>query len=680
MRRGLTPLCAVLGALAACGGGSPGGAGGDWLAEEGASVYPLGWLGGRAHPAPRSVQVPDPDSRGGTTVAGGMVVTQVTPDAPLAVAGVGRGDVIVGVAGAWLPNKEDPSLDLMRAIEDQVSSGADALELGVLRSGALDTVRLSPGLAPLEVGLPGPSERLEDMVRAGLRRLVALQADDGSFPGATGADAQVATCSLAGLALLAGGAGEGGNAPALARCRARVEAAVDDLSSELGPWGTALATMFLAELAGPLELGASAFITTAGVRPAALELPEGMPSGAIVIGGQGGELPEYPAEMLEKLGESGGLAEGAVQFTVVGPPGATQVAHPPGATPEAGEAPSEGGTDGPLWTLEQLGQLGQLGGEELGQRLGPLIAAVERLVALQRESGGWDPEDPQESEATEGSEGSEGSEDSEGPGDAGDTGEGSIAFSDATLATNQALLALGMAERVGAPVAGEVLRRGLAFVRQRTNDGHVFSVDVPGFDRRREAGRANGAAAALLALNCRRTDPFLRELTDYGDRHGPTIPGARAGVPLHVLNTAVLARQRGLDAWAVFFEEFRHLLVSVQEPDGSFAPYPHDPAADPAAELALDALCAGEAGRTALWTLVAALQSDRLPVLGASARNPLQTTMTSAGVRVASGFAAHVPAPVQLEGGEWKHVLEAAGVDPEQVIRKAAGGDDDGDD
>ncbi len=611
-------------ALSGC-GGDPGASprAAEWLAEEGARVQALGWLGARAHPADRSVEVPL--EAGSTEVAGGMVVTEVLEAGPLAAAGAERGDVIVRVGeDGWLPNKEDPGLDLMRALEAEVSSGVDPIELGLLRGGQPRTVQVSHGRSPLEVGLPGPSDRLGEMARAGLDRLAELGAADPSLGAGGSADADAAISSLAGLAFLGGGSAEEGAAHAgdLARCRDRVPALVRDQGSQLGPWGAALAVMFLAELAGPLELEprmiamSTDALTVSGGE--GIDWPADMPEGTIVYGIQTGGGGDLPVDLEEILSDLGGLEGGGeIQISVVGgPPGQPlELASASGGE----EPPAAEPVDGPLWTPEELALLA---GDETVARLELLSLAVDRLLSLQLESGGWDP-------AEEG-----------------------MAFSDSTLATNQALLALGMAERAGAPAPCEAIRRGLAFVRSHTNDGHVFYVDTPGFDRRREAGRAAGAAAALRALNCRETESFLSELTVYADRHAGDLPSADAGVPLHVLNAAVLRRQRGPDAWAAFYRDFRYLLVALQDPDGSFAPCPGTAPAGPG----LDPFLAGGAARTALWSLVLGLQSERLPVLGARARNPLQSPMDAEGLRVPSGFS-------EAAGAVLQRVIEGAGAE-----------------
>ena len=607
-------------------GGEPDG-GGDarsWLDEESAPVRALGWLGGRAHPATRGVEIPDPGGPSPSVMAGGMVVTEVWPDGVLSVAGVVRGDVIVRVGDDWLPNKEDPGPDLVRAIEAQVSAGTSSIGIGLLRSGKLELVHLLHDQVPLEIGLPGPSERLEGMVRAGLDRLVAFQREDGTFEGVDDGEAGVFVGSLAGLAFLAGGArdGEGEAAGALDRCRERVETAIEDSEHALDPWGAALATMFLAELAGPLELQTMVFTTVSGFETGDEPAMSGdfeIPEGAVVYELGSDDLPPELAELLEGLD----LPEGGGGFQVSMVSGPPPDGMPSGTTAleeETGEAEPMAG---PLWTLEELEALAA---EDVASRLASLSTAVARLVALQTETGGWDPDGEE------------------------------VGFSDSTLATNQALLALGMAERVGVPVDGEVLRRGLAFVRERTNDGHVFYVDAPGFDRRREAGRSSGAAAALLAMNCESTDAFLRELVDYGDQHARTIPQGSAAVPLHVLNAAILRRQQGLGAWAVFLEEFRHVLVMLQEPDGSYAPYPGSTESG----LTIDARLTSPAARTALWSLVAGIQSDLVPVLLATARNPLQTPMTGEGDRRPGGFSASSGASISLEGADLEEMIREA--------------------
>ena len=133
---------------------------------------------------------------------------------------------------------------------------------------------------------------------------------------------------------------------------------------------------------------------------------------------------------------------------------------------KAGEGPRVVGPE--TWKKHVNAEvLEQLADKETVERLRPLMKLVERLNSIQKEAGGWDAESDQ------------------------------VGYSERTLTTNQVLLALGMAQRAGAPVPGAVLRRGLEYLRAKTNDGHVIPVGEKGFDRRLEAGRSSGAGAAL---------------------------------------------------------------------------------------------------------------------------------------------------------------------------------------
>ncbi len=613
---------------------------GSWLAESEAVIRPLGWLGGRAHPATRTVELPDPTDRSSRIVTGGLVLTEVLSGGPLAEAGVQRGDLLVRVGETWLPNKEDPSLDLIELVEAEVSAGTGSFEVGFLRGSSWRTVSLAHAKTPLQLGLPNASTRLAELARSGRERLRAFQQEKYCFS-VPGMETDTATCALAGLAFLAGGSrpDDGADAEALASCRDRVLAAIRDETAPLDHWDLSLATIFLAELVGPLDVELPGFtIASSG---GAIELPgEGvafemgeLPEGAQVMTfSSEDELPEGLAELISGMGEGG--EGGGVGYTIFTSAGEA----PPGVELGGGghEMPMAM-TEGPLWALEQLA--GLTGDETLPGRLADLERAVTRLVLLQQESGSWDVTEPP------------------------------LGYSDATLATNVALLALGVAGRAGAPLDGGVIARALAHVRERTNDGHVFAVDEAGFDRRSEAGRACGAAAALRSLECLPTDEFLRELIEYGGKHGATIPEGRSAVPLHVLSRALVAFQGGLEARAVLFDELGPFLVSLAEPDGSFAPH----ASDAEEALGIDRLCADPATRTALYSLVAGLQADHLPLLTTRSTNPLLTPMNSEGERSVP------PSGVLMGGGdqpdqeEVRRMLEGAGVDLEKLIRDARG-------
>jgi len=601
-----TTLLALSAVLAACAGSSAP-APVDYLDESVEHLHSLGWLGGRAHPSAVAVEVPVKRARE-PLACGGMVVAQVFAGAPLASAGVARGDVIVGVGGEWLPNKEDPGLDLVDLVERAVSAEAQALELDVLSAGRLRSARVEIDVAPLEVGLPAAVVRFASAADAGLARLARLQQGDGSFPTAAGTeDAETAVAALAGLAFLAGGSTleEGEHAARLALCEQRVRAALDDEASELGSFALAFATAFLAELAGTGqhvadvgEMQVTAIAPGQEVHLPARGLPEGV------------EVSELLAHA---LGES-------VQV---------HSAQQGGEIPEALRARIE--------------------------RRRALQSAVERLVALQQDDGGW-------------------------PLGAG-TEPG---YSETTLATNQALLALGVAERAGLALDDEVIERACARLKALTGDGRVIAPRVAGFDRRREAGRSAGAAAALNALGCLESDEFLAALVRYDAEHGRDVGAGGGAAWLGLLNTALLRRQRGGPAWQTFFDDFRHLFVALQDPDGTFAALPLGPERTAAFEREWE----GEAFRCALASLALSLQSDRLPLLLCRRTSPLASPRTGDGERTErpdhTGGGGELPAEfgegMMIQVGspeELQEMLEKLGADGEggvQVMTVTGGG------
>jgi hypothetical protein len=590
-------LCAGVGVVLAGCGESSGPARVDYVDASITRFHPLGWLGGRAHPASQLIEIDDPDKPGRTIAPGGMVVRELIDGAPLAAAGAKAGDVIVRVGESWLPNKEDPSLDLLALIEQAISEGAEDVPIGVLRNGALASIPLPLDRPALEIGLPADVRRFRMAVEAGLDRLAAQQSEDGSFTGATpGPSTDLAVTALAGVAFLAGGSttDEGRHAEAVARCEAWVTAAVAETGTDPGEfdtWGLSFALMFLAELAAD---SAPTISMTA------------MPPGAVMFGGDALPAGAMPSGVITRSMPSPDDAEATVTRTLV--PAKDEIPDDVLERIAAGDGAErvitfggEGEGPPPDVLKHAMANSWNPGGPEALERLMLMGRVAAALVALQNEDGGWPTGEPEP-----------------------------VGYTEATLATNQALLAIGMAERVGLAIEPEVVARGCAFLKVHTNDGRVYAVDVPGFDRRREAGRSGGAAAALNALNCLETDEFLTALIEYNGDHGREIPGGGTAIPLHVLNTALLRRQLGGGAWNMFYQEFRFLIVAMQDPDGSFAASP----ADPARHLDLERRCAGEAFRTAIWCTIAALQSEHLPVALCRQTTPMQVAMNSDGERV----------------------------------------------
>ena len=260
------------------------------------------------------------------------------------------------MGSTWLPIKDDPSLDFIRAVESEVSARVRPIQLGVLRAGSVEDLELAHNMDPMEVGLPATSERLAAIAQAGLRKLVELQGDDGSFGVASGElDRKITTCSMAGLALIAGGGADGESefAPALKRCRSSVHDALDDDGAAIGPWSLAWAAMFLAESQGPLPIKSGGpMMFSSGGPPKMIGLPpeahgdEGVKVTHSFSFSSSGEAPEnIDLEELKKKGN--------VQIMTIGPGGLSGMhAAPAGAAVAKADMPDE-----PLWSVDQVKML-----------------------------------------------------------------------------------------------------------------------------------------------------------------------------------------------------------------------------------------------------------------------------------------------------------------------------------
>jgi hypothetical protein len=213
----------------------------------------LGFLGATGSGAPSSLALPDPAHEGEQLHAGGVVIREIAAGAPLARAGVRAGDVLVRVADDFLPNKENPALDLLARIERAHTAGKNQIELGYLRAGRLEhaTLELDPeAVPPLDPGSLEGQARYTRVANSAMKSLAGLQRENGSFPAARAEpDAELAVSALAGLALQAGRTLPDAITwePALAKARTFVAGALAAPPSS--PVALAFATLFLAELA-----------------------------------------------------------------------------------------------------------------------------------------------------------------------------------------------------------------------------------------------------------------------------------------------------------------------------------------------------------------------------------------------------------------------------------------------
>lgn len=227
---------------------------------------------------------------------GGFVVRSIAEESPLA-GKIAVGDVLYRVGERDVPNVEDPTVGLIRLLEEAadletgaVSEENDAadgtVELGFLRRGraAHTTVELS--LASLDEGLPGLPPRIRAMADGALDALARLQTADGGFPtAAETADARLLVASTAGLAFLAAGADleAGARAPNVRLCfeavRRELDATTQAEPDGAGAVGLAMATLFLGELLGH------------GPKPGLLPV-----------------IPQALAQLIARQGEDGGFA------------------------------------------------------------------------------------------------------------------------------------------------------------------------------------------------------------------------------------------------------------------------------------------------------------------------------------------------------------------------------------
>jgi len=213
----LTLLVGAAPALAQ-GGGWPGGqgGGGGWPGGQGGNGG--GWPGGQGGNGGGGMpgfgggeQAVNLGALGlGVEPRGAELEVKVVHDpSPAGDAGVRRGDVIVGVAGRRLRERDPgPVLQVIEAVEEAegsrrrkpvvlvVERGGEQLEIEVRVERLDDHSRKCPDRC----------DKCEDVVRAGLEFLARTQAGDGSFPtqlgGKTG---MVVVTSLGGLAFLAAG-------------------------------------------------------------------------------------------------------------------------------------------------------------------------------------------------------------------------------------------------------------------------------------------------------------------------------------------------------------------------------------------------------------------------------------------------------------------------------------------
>ena len=113
----------------------------------------LGWLDAFGMPSASTTVFVDEETQEEIT-PGGIELAKILSDGVAAKAGLKPGDTILRIGSDWVPFKEDPTLDVMRLIEQQVAAGHQEIELGLLAGNELKTKTISHELTSLDEGLP----------------------------------------------------------------------------------------------------------------------------------------------------------------------------------------------------------------------------------------------------------------------------------------------------------------------------------------------------------------------------------------------------------------------------------------------------------------------------------------------------------------------------------------------
>ena len=156
---------------------SPGTARTNFIDAARTEHHQLGLLGVSGHPLGGDIAIMHEEEE---IHPGGVVITEVHTDTPLS----GRlrvGDVIVRIGDDFVPNKEDPTIDVIEMIESTIVDTSTEVPLGVYREGALTTLDWTPKVPSLNQGLPELPVRFATAIERGLAFLRTQQREDGSF-------------------------------------------------------------------------------------------------------------------------------------------------------------------------------------------------------------------------------------------------------------------------------------------------------------------------------------------------------------------------------------------------------------------------------------------------------------------------------------------------------------------
>jgi hypothetical protein len=433
-------------------------------------------------------------------------------------------------------------LDLIAAIEDQISAGNQQIKIGYMRDGRFETAVLQANIEGLDEGLPLATARWSDASLSCLRRLATLQNNNGSFPTADQAtSSQLLAAAICGLAFLS----------------------VDE--------------QYEVEFRQPLDRCLN-FVAdnTTGINLQSAAIP------APLIAAYIGQL----------------VAEANVDFTderwldvaVVVMETFTNDQHENGA-----------------WAVSELDHLLETTAEsniEVSSKMAQsdLVASAEsnshaaaRFQIVLPPAAETDELDDTSAERSPHSADS-----------SDETGGGlDVETVDviASFTTNQVLLAIGGLERIEFADDAKMIEKGCGYLLRQAK------LRVPAaIDRRVKAALSAGSAAALVALNCQRNDPHLRQLLDEVLSRSHDLYTADSLSLPGLLHASIAAKQMGTASWLRFYQSVKYLLVAICEPDGRVLEYPGVERSPFPFETVVDA----EVWRTAHVAMVMSLQSPSL--------------------------------------------------------------------
>jgi len=142
------------------------------------------------------------------------------------------------------------------------------------------------------------------------------------------------------------------------------------------------------------------------------------------------------------------------------------------------------------------------------------------------------------------------------------------AYGDLVVVTNACLAALGAMKMVRIPVPDDVITKGVKYL-ESTSDGGVVGYSPRAGQRGwGHAGRASGAAYAML--RCGATGAYYKRVAAFVKSNVKTVPQDHASPTLHYLMSGLFTYMLGLEAWRDYRTHYLDLWLSAQKDDGRF--------------------------------------------------------------------------------------------------------------